>query len=281
MKKVDLHVHTTASDGIYSPVDIIDLAVREGIAAMAITDHDTIDGLEEAVRYAKKIGFRIYPSIEFSIDYDMGSFHLIGLDIDFRCNALREATAELTGHRRTRVYRMVEDLARHGVEIPLHEVIEMAGGGSAGRPHVARVLVNHGYGSSVTEIFKNYLVKGKPGYVKKVRIAFEEAIRIIRASGGVPVIAHPVSLDCRDLDEFEERLDGFVKAGVEGIEAYAALHSREQAEAYRAIAERRGLLITGGSDFHGDKNEIIGTYDSGIPVPFEVYEMVEEYLKRR
>ncbi len=281
MKKIDFHTHTTASDGIYSPRQLIDLAVRNGVVAMAITDHDTVEGLPDAMEYAASLGFRLYPGVEFSIEYDTGSFHLIGLNLDYRHEVLRSTVKRLAEFRNARVYRIIDDLEKHGVDIPLDEVMEAAGGGAIGRPHVARVMVSHGYGPNLKEIFKNYLVPGKPGYVKKVRIEFNDAVNLIKASGGIPIIAHPVSLECRDMDEFEDLLKGFIDAGVEGIEAYAAMHTPDMAEQYRVLAVKYNMVITGGSDFHGDKDETIGNYQKESPVPFGLYEQLESYIGRR
>src|SRR4030042_398987 len=126
MRKIDLHPHTTASDGIYPPRELIDIARRNGLVAMAITDHDTVDGLPEAVAYARSVGFRLLPGVEFSIEYDAGSFHLIGLDIDYRHEGLRSTVRSLAGHRDRRAYRIIEDLKKHGIDIPVEEVIALA-----------------------------------------------------------------------------------------------------------------------------------------------------------
>ena len=281
MKKIDLHTHTTASDGIYSPRRLIDLARNSGLVAMAITDHDTVDGLPEAMDYAASVGFRLFPGVEFSIEYDTGSFHLIGLNLDYTHERLRTTVKTLSEHRSTRAYRIIDDLKKHGIDIPIEEVLAEAGGGAMGRPHVARVMVNHGIAPTLRDIFQNYLVIGKPGYVKKVRIEFEEAVTLIRESGGIPVIAHPVSLECRDMNEFEGRLKGFIKTGVQGLEAYASMHSPEMAEQYCALAKKYGLLVTGGSDFHGDKDETIGHYQKECPVPAGLLDALEEYIAKK
>lgn len=280
VKKIDLHTHTTASDGIYTPGKLIDVARQNGLIAMAITDHDTVDGLPEAVEYARSVGFRLYPGVEFSIDYDAGSFHIIGLNIDYTHEGLRRTVKDLAEHRGTRAYRIIDDLKKHGIDIPIDEVIAEAGGGSIGRPHVARVMINRGYATSIREIFQNYLVKGKPGYAKKVRIAFEEAVSLILECGGIPVIAHPVSLECRSMGEFEGLLKKFIKTGVRGLEVYAAMHTPAMAEEYLALALKYRLLVTGGSDFHGDKDEIIGNYQKDYPIPIELYDALEEYINR-
>jgi 3',5'-nucleoside bisphosphate phosphatase len=281
MKKIDFHTHTTASDGIFSPRQLIDLAVRNGIVAMAITDHDTVDGLPEAMEYAASIGFRIFPGVEFSIEYATGSFHLLGLNLDYRHERLRSTVKRLAEFRSTRAFRIIDDLKSHGIDISQDEVMAEAGNGAIGRPHIARVMVNHGLGPNIKDIFKNYLVPGKPGYVKKVRIEFNDAVALIKESGGIPVIAHPVSLECRNMDEFEGLLKGFIKAGVEGMEAYAPMHTPEMAGQYRALAVKYNLVITGGSDFHGDKDETIGNFQKESPVPFELYEQLESYIGRR
>jgi 3',5'-nucleoside bisphosphate phosphatase len=281
MRKIDLHTHTTASDGIYSPRDLIDLAIRSGVVAMAITDHDTVDGLPEAIEYAASVGFKLYPGVEFSIDYDEGSFHLLGLNIDYTNERLKKTVRDLADHRATRAYRIIDDLKKHGIDIPIDEVIRVAGDGSMGRPHIARVMVDHGYASNIREIFQKYLVKGKPGYVKKVRIRFEDAIGLIRECGGLAVVAHPISLECRDMVAFEELLEGFVRTGVEGLEAFASMHTVEQATEFSEIALKHNLLLTGGSDFHGDKDETIGNYRKENPIPIELFDKLESFILKK
>jgi len=219
--------------------------------------------------------------VEFSIEYDTGSFHLIGLNLDYTHRGLRDTVKRLAEYRDTRASRIIDDLKDHGIDIPLDEVMAEAGGGAIGRPHIARVMVNRGYGATVRDIFKSYLVKGKPGYIKKVRIEFNEAVSIIKKSGGIPVIAHPVSLECTDMDEFEFLLKGFIDAGVEGMEVYASMHTPEMAERYRVLAVKYRMLMTGGSDFHGDKDETIGNYQKECPIPYELYPRLEDYLGKR
>lgn len=281
MKKIDLHTHTTASDGIFPPRELIDLAMRSGVIAMAMTDHDTVEGLPDAMEYAASLGFKLYPGVEFSIDYDAGSFHLLGLNIDYGNPRLAGTLRELADHRETRAYRIIDDLKKHGIDIPVDEVVREAGGGSMGRPHVARVMVNHGYAQNIREIFQKYLVKGKPGYVKKVRICFEDAIGLVRECGGIAVVAHPISLECKDMDEFERLLKGFISAGVEGLEAFASMHTVEQAALYEEIARKNGLLVTGGSDFHGDKDETIGYYRKDRPIPVELQDSLESLIMKK
>jgi len=275
VKKIDLHTHTTASDGLLTPVELIDYAQSHGVHAMAITDHDTVDGLTEAIRHAGEIGFSLVPGIEFSIDFTDGSFHLLGLYIDHKNTPLVKALESLTEFRDRRIIAMVDDLKRHGVDISIEDVERESAGSSVGRPHVARALLKKGHGRNIKEIFQNFLVKGKPGYVKKQKIHLEEAVDLINGAGGIPIIAHPVSLNTPDYVEFEKILTGYIELGIRGIEVYASMHDEDQVREYLRIAGKYNLVITGGSDFHGDKDEIIGDYITGKPVPPGLYPALE------
>jgi predicted metal-dependent phosphoesterase TrpH len=271
---IDLHCHTTASDGIKTPSELIDFAIEKNVGILAVTDHDTVSGLEEAVNYAAGKEFVLIPGIEFSIDYQGGSFHLVGLYIDHRYQPLIEKTLHLQDVRDKRIYRIIDDLEKHNIEIPVEDVLKESAGGAIGRPHVARVLVKHGYANSINEIFKKYLVKGKPGYVKKERIKLDEAVSLIKGAGGISIIAHPVSLNYRSISEFEEILKGFIDAGVEGIEAYSSMHKNSEINDFIELAEKYNLIISGGSDYHGDKDEKIGYYLPSKPIPYEIYDRI-------
>lgn len=274
---IDLHCHTTASDGIKTPTELIDFALSRDVRVLAVTDHDTISGLEEAVNYASNKEFTLIPGIEFSIDYQGGSFHLVGLYIDHNYAPIIEKTLHLQDVRDKRIYRIIDDLEKHGIEVPVEDVLSESAGGAIGRPHVARVLVKHGYANNINEVFKKYLVKGKPGYVKKERIKLEEAISLIKGAGGLSVIAHPVSLNYRDMTEFENILKGFIDSGVDGIEAYSSMHKNSEITAFLELAEKYNLLVSGGSDYHGDKDEKIGYYLPSKPIPYEIYERIRAH----
>ncbi len=267
-ERIDLHTHTTASDGIYSPTGLIDLARRYGLRSLAITDHDTVGGLDEAVRYAGQTGFELIPGIEFSVDYEGGSFHLVGLYIDYRNPRLIEVTEHLKERRSTRIGRIIEDLAKHDIVIPLDEVLAEAGGESMGRPHVARVLVRHGFAEDMNDVFRRFMVRGRPGYIRKEKITIDEAVSLIHESGGVAVIAHPISLNFGSFQNFIPIIENMIRSGIEGIEVYASMHSDAEVSEFLEIARRYDLLVSGGSDFHGDKDEQIGQYhpDKNIPV---------------
>lgn len=272
MRKIDIHCHTTASDGIKTPSELINYAVSCNVEVIAVTDHDTIGGLDEAVAHASSSGFTLVPGIEFSIDYSDGSFHLLGLNIDHNFKPLIEKTLHLQDVRDKRIYRIIEDLSRHNIHIPVEDVLLESSGGAAGRPHVARTLVRHGYARDINEVFQKYLVKGKPGYVSKERISLPEAVSLIKGAGGIAVIAHPVSINFRDFGVFESLLRGFIDHGVEGIEVYSSMHKDSEVKKFLNLAKRYDLAVTGGSDYHGDKHESLGYYQPDMPVPYEIYE---------
>jgi predicted metal-dependent phosphoesterase TrpH len=279
MKKIDLHCHTTASDGIKTPSQLIDYAISCNVEVLAVTDHDTIVGLAEAVEYASSRDFTLITGIEFSIDYSGGSFHLLGLNIDHNNRTLFDKTLHLQDVRDNRIYHIIEDLARHNIYIPVEDVLLESNGGAVGRPHVARTLVRHGYARDINEIFQKYLVKGKPGYVPKERISLPEAVSLIKGAGGIAVIAHPVSLNFRDFGVFESQLRGFIDQGLEGIEVYSSMHKDSEVRRFKELAIRYNLAVTGGSDYHGDKHEALGYYQSDELIPFEIFEPLMSRFK--
>lgn len=270
MKKIDLHCHTTASDGIKTPSGIIDFAMSQDVEVLAITDHDTVSGIEEALAHAASLNFRLIPGIEFSVEYPGGSFHLLGLNVDHTYGPMLEKLAHLQEVRDARIYRIINDLALHDIDIPVEEVLEESQGGTMGRPHVARVLVKHGYAPTINDVFKRFLVKGKPGYIKKEKIILEDALKLIRESGGQSIIAHPVSINYRGYGEFEDALRGFVNAGLDGIEVYSSMHSKSDVNEFLRLADKYGLIVSGGSDYHGDKGEKIGYYMPDRLIPAEI-----------
>lgn len=277
MKKIDLHTHTTASDGIYSPSDLIELAISSDLAAMAITDHDSVDGLEEGMCFSKDKDIELIPGIEFSIEYTGGSFHLIGLYIDFHNRELIEVTEKLKRLRGERIIMIVEDLNRYGIDISFDEISSLTSGRSVGRPHIARILVEKGYADDINAVFQSYMVKGKPGYVKKEKILVDEAIRIIKQAGGISIIAHPVTLNYKTFDNFEKQIQELIVHGLDGIEVFSSMHTHEEILEFNRIANKYNLIISGGSDFHGDKEKELGIYIDGEPIPHHILDNLEKY----
>jgi len=279
MKAIDLHSHTTASDGIKTPIELIDFSIKNSIGALAICDHDTVDGLNEAVNYTKDKSLILIPGIEFSVQYSGGTFHLLGLNLDFTQKDLLSETVKLKKIRDNRIYKIIDDLNSNGIDITFEDVKEFNSGGAFGRPHVARALVKKGYSKNTKSVFEDFLVKGKPGYIKKEKITLERALELIKKAGGVSSIAHPATLNI-PMENFEEKLKGFVSIGVQGIEAYAHMHSNEDIAKYLSLAKKYNLLVTGGSDYHGDKDEVIGFYGDERQIPVNLYDNLISFIKK-
>ena len=277
MEKIDFHIHSNASDGLYSPKKIIDLALENNLTALALTDHDTVSGLASAKSYAQnKINF--IPGIEFSVDYPKGSFHLLGLGIDESNSQIKKATIILLKHREERFYQIIDKLKKEGIKIPVKE-FEDKKDEALGRPHLARIMVKYGYGKTIDDIFNNYLTKGKPGYVRKKKISLPEAISCIKGAGGIPVIAHPISLKFENFVEFEKILLTFIAEGVVGLEVFSKQHNEDHLKNFYTLAQKYNLFISGGSDFHGDREEQLGYYSSQKLIPSKIYEDFKNYKK--
>ena len=247
---IDLHSHTTASDGTYSPQELVDEAVRIGLEILGITDHDTLAGYDEAVPCAAAAQLPLVCGVELSTKYHRRSVHLLGYFI--RQGPQPEFRKWLEGHqasRRDRNRRLVHSLESHGVEITLDEV-QAIGGSMAGRPHFARILVQKGYVRNTQEAFDRYLADTAQAYVDRHEPQLAEAIDVITRTGGLPVLAHPVRL-AHDNNVITRLLDEMVEMGLAGVETYYSDHDPETTAMYLQLATQRNLAITGGSDFHG------------------------------
>jgi predicted metal-dependent phosphoesterase TrpH len=259
---IDLHCHTTASDGVISPYNIIIQAAKEGVAVMAIADHDTVDGLEQAAQAAKDAGVRFIPAIELSVAYPKGYFHLLGYGIRYENRDFRKKLEQLRIVREERVLRMVERLNMAGVHIKHEDVQKELNGSAPGKPHVARALVKKGYAGNVQDAMKTYLNLGAPGYVPKENLSQEAAIELIGSVGGLSVLAHPKSLRAENPEEYDQLIKRFVSQGGVGIEVYASIHDERDVKMFNEIAKRYDLIVTGGSDYHGDNGGQLGYYGS-------------------
>jgi len=243
---VDLHTHTTASDGTYAPRDLVIEAASRGVRVLAITDHDSTEGLPEAFEEAeRRRPLEVLPGIEINCDVEGAEIHVLGYLMDWQAPWFQEFCREQRRERRDRVHRMAERLAALSMPIDAEEVFALVKEGSAGRPHVAQVMVARGYVKTVREAFDKYLGAGKPGHVQRKKLTPEGAVRLIRKAGGVPVFAHP-GLAGRD-----ELIPGLIAAGLMGIECYYTEHSAQQRATYLQICKDQDLVATGGSDFHG------------------------------
>jgi predicted metal-dependent phosphoesterase TrpH len=277
MGNVDLHLHTTASDGVLTPSEIVRYGKKRGLQAIAITDHDTIEGLEEGLSEGEKIGFEVIPGVEISAEYSPGSMHLLGYFLDIHHPLLIERLQYLQKARAERNPKIIENLNRLGIRVTLEEVVEASGGGQVGRPHFAEVLLKKGYVRSFQEAFDRFLKKGAQAYVDKVRFTPEEALHFIRRAGGVPVLAHPKTLGIQS-SALEDLFHHLMKEGLQGIEVFYPEHSAPEVAQFKAMAERNGLLMTGGTDYHGIENNglDIGIGRGEMKLPYSIVESLKK-----
>jgi hypothetical protein len=274
MKYVDLHCHSTASDGTLSPTQVVRLAVESGLSALALTDHDTIGGIAEAAAEAKALNLDFLPGIEISCEYPHpGTMHLLGYGVDPDSTSLRELTTTLIAGRDNRNPRIIAKLQELGVSITMEEVEHESGGVVVGRPHIAAILLRKGYVSSMKNAFDKYLAPGGLAYFDKERLTARQAIGMIRQSRGLPVLAHPVQLRTENDAQLDRVIKDLLDLGLAGIEVVHSDHDGGLIEKYTGIAGRYGLLMTGGSDFHGtNKKDIQLGLARGRRVPREYYE---------
>ncbi len=242
---VDLHVHTTASDGSLTPSAVVEAALAVGLRVIAITDHDTTAGVVEATDAARSRGITVLPGVELSVEEPCASdVHVLGLLVDHDDPHLVETLADLRASREARARTMVDMLDEAGHSVDFADVARRAGGGSIGRVHIARALVDSGSVPTVEEAFRLLIGRDAPFHVRKETLSGTRAIAAIHAAGGVAVLAHPGVSG-------EAALTTLLMAGLDGIEAFHAEHSQRDRQRFAALAERHGLIVTGGSDFHG------------------------------
>jgi predicted metal-dependent phosphoesterase TrpH len=276
---IDLHIHSTASDGSFTPAEILDYAQKLNLAAIAITDHDSIDGSREALRIGIPPSLNFLTGVEISAAHPpffpgSGSFHILGYDIQLDNRGLNQELGKLQDARKNRNPSILDRLNELGFQISLEEVRQAAGDGQLGRPHIAYAMVKKGYVASIDEAFDKYLGTTGPAYVDKYRISCEQAINIIRGAGGVPVLAHPALLDIENNQKLDALLQNLMKLGLAGIEVYYPGHSSQQIQEYTELAEKHGLLMTGGTDFHGTITPQIkmGSGKGSLFIPYLLYE---------
>ena len=254
---VDLHSHSTASDGSEKPAALIEQAVEIGLSALALTDHDTQDGIPEAKAAARSAPLELIPGTELSLEYAEGGMHLVVLWLEPGPGPLQNRLEELGQGRAQRNERMAQRLTELGMPLTAEEILEEGGSGSVGRPHIAAVMMRKGYVETIEEAFELWLTSGRPAYIGRPRLKPEDAIQLARASGGVPILAHPHTLGINRAHEMADLLTRLIPAGLIGLEAFCAGYRRHEREGYADLARRFGLVPAGGSDFHG-------TYKPGL-----------------
>lgn len=247
---IDLHIHSTSSDGTMSPVELVTFASQKGLSAIAITDHDTIDGLEEAVSAGERIGLEVVPGIELSVKFGPYNVHLLGYLFDFHQKELNIALAKIQAGRLERNKKIVAKLNSLGVPIQFSELKKKLGSGQTGRPHIAKILVQKRVVQNMDEAFAKYLGQDGLAYISRLIYPVEEAIELIKNAGGLAVLAHPLQLE-RAVDDLGYALNQLREMGLDGIEVYYPNHSRKFRKQLILFAEQLSLLKTGGSDYHG------------------------------
>lgn len=245
---LDLHIHTTASDGSLTPTQVVQLARKKGFSLIAVTDHDTMGGVAEALEAGKKYNVDVVPGVEISSGVTL-EVHMLGYGMSPDHPVMKAMMEDMRAARVERMERIIENLQKMGVPITVEEV-EAVAGGAIGRPHIAQVLIAHGLVPDVRTAFREYIGVGAKAYVERRKMTSEQVTANIRDAGGVPVLAHGGLLRISEV-ELNQWIDSMAKKGLMGLECYHNAHTPQMERLLRAAAERNGLLVTGGSDFHG------------------------------
>jgi len=276
VSKVDLHIHSTASDGRFSPADIVRKAAENRLAFIAIADHDSVAGIVPALVAAKAFPWlRVIPSIEISTDVPHGEAHVLGYFIDYTSHKLLATLARFRNSRRKRAQGMVAKLEKLGIHIEWQRVQEIAGSGTMARPHIAQAMLEKGYITSLKEAFTKYISQGGPAYVEREKMTPVEAVALILGANGLPVLAHPFTVNNPEMVIIELKAAGMV-----GIEAYYGDYSADKVSKLVSLADKHNLIATGGSDYHGldaSSETMIG----GVDVPTESVERLIALAEQR
>ncbi len=276
---IDLHVHTLASDGSDTPADVVRMAAELGLRAVAVTDHDTFAGLPEAIEAGARYGVEVVPGVELSTIYDGVEVHVLGYYMDAGHPRLRAMMARATAERNARNETMVQRLHDAGYPVTMDALhAAFPGQTMLGRPHISEYLMRHGYVASVQDGMKNLLGRGKPFYVARYNIPLEESVETLRAAGGLPVVAHLFKYRYTP-EQLTAMVDAAAAAGAVGLEAMYTNYTPEQEQAVRVLAAGRGLLCTGGTDYHGARKPDIalGRGFGNLRVPYALLEGLKEY----
>ena len=271
-KYIDLHTHSTCSDGTFLPAEVVKLAKEKGISAIALTDHDTLDGLPEAIEEGKKYGVEVITGIEFSVNADT-EMHMLGLNFNIDCPSIREVLDEMIIEREKRNHIVIEKLAELGMYITIEDILAETTSRVTGRSQIAKAMMKKGYVSTLKEAFDKYLYFGKPAFVERRSLTPEEAIDLFHKSGGKAFLAHLNQTGKTD-EELYTVLSNLKKAGLDGIEGYYTEYTEDMNRRYRKMAADLGLLLSGGSDFHGENKAgyELGEGKGNLRIPYELIE---------
>jgi 3',5'-nucleoside bisphosphate phosphatase len=279
---IDLHVHSTASDGSYPPAEVVRQAKEGSLVAMALTDHDTVDGLPEAVAAGERLGVEVIPGVEISAQCPGGTMHILGLFVDYHNGLLDQRLAVLKQARLDRNPQIIKKLNDQGINITMAQVEAISGGGQVGRPHIARALMEAGYVNSIQQAFDIYLRLGGKAYVSKFRFPPDQALAMIREARGIPILAHPFTLNQGSAFALKNLVTELKGLGLAGLEVFYSEHTPEQEALYLKLAKELDLLVTGGSDFHGqNKPEItLGSFASQSKLTYDLVEALKAWRRQ-
>ncbi|WP_462324780.1 PHP domain-containing protein [Desulfoplanes sp.] len=282
MAEIDLHSHSTASDGTLTPTELVKHASDLGLRALALTDHDTTNGLHEAMEAGKQYGVEVIPGCELSVTFQPGFMHIVGLWVPPDAPHLNTVLKDLRDKRATRNERIIAKLNGLGIDVTYREILDLAGDGTVGRPHFARVLMQKGIVSSIQQAFDQYLGSTGSAYIPKDKLTPEMAIRALNKEQATIVLAHPYSLDLSGDAEAAE-IERLGKLGIDGLEAYYSLHSPSQTKKYLDLCKRFELLPSTSSDFHGSvKPDIeLGVGRGNLEGPYTILQAFKERRKEQ
>ena len=273
----DLHIHSTKSDGSVAPREIVRMAREMALGAVSITDHDTAAGTAEALEAGREFGVTVIPGVEISVEFHSKTVHMLGYCFGNGAQRLQQGLDTIVEGRNDRNRKIVGKLNELGLGIAYEEIEAEADGGIVGRPHFAAVMLRKGCVATRQEAFDRYLARGAAAYVDRLRFSPEDSVVMIRESGGIPVLAHPKFIPLAEGETLEQVVQVLVDAGLAGIECYYSLHTDEETREYLDLAKRFGLVVTGGSDFHGaSKPDIaLGSGMGALRVPMECAEALQ------
>jgi len=275
VSRVDLHIHTTVSDGRFSPSEIVYKAIDLGLRVISVSDHDTVNGIPEALNSAQDFpGLLVIPGVEISTDVPQGEIHVLGYYIDYTNPQLIVKLEQMRNSRIERARKMVEKLSALGLKIEWQRVLELATGSSIGRPHIAKALLEKGYIKTFKEAFDRYISRNGPAYVERDKMTPAEAVKLITDVGGLPVFAHPLTFN-----DYDNMTGDLVNAGLVGIEAYYKSSTLEEIDRIVALSRKYNLIPTGGSDYHGIEMDEVPM--GGVEVPMESVERLIKLAKER
>jgi 3',5'-nucleoside bisphosphate phosphatase len=280
-KLIDLHTHSTASDGSLSPEELVVYAKGKGAAAISLTDHDTIEGLERALAAGKEHGLEVIPGLEISSQYPAGSMHILGYYVDPAEPNLKQELNRLQEARLERNPKIIKKLQSLGLPIS-YDQVQATAKGQIGRPHIAHVLLQMGAVSSMEDAFQKYLARGAAAYEEKFRFSPREAITLIIRAGGIPVLAHPFTLNYSSLRDLKQVVEQLKREGLKGIEVIYSEHTSDQTRDYFSLVRELDLIFTGGSDFHGDlkKNVDLLVGKGNLKIPYQIVEGLKDFKAR-